>query len=67
MSNTKSTVAVRVIEETPAYWRATFDHPPFNILDDTIFEGLQDLIARMEVAAVSRKIETERRPELEES
>src|SRR5215468_4387758 len=38
---------VRVIEETPAYWRVVFDYPPFNIVDATIFEGLQDLLARM--------------------
>src|SRR5881397_1061550 len=44
---TKSTAPVRVIEETPAYWRVLFDYPPFNIVDATIFEGLQDLLARM--------------------
>src|SRR5258707_12804646 len=41
---------VRVIEETPAYWRALFDYPPFNILDATIFEGLQGLLARMDAS-----------------
>ncbi len=56
MTNTKSTVAVRVIEETPAYWRVIFDHPPFNIVDDTIFEGLQDLIARMGVSPTLRVV-----------
>jgi len=44
---TKSTAPVRVIEEMPAYWRVLFDYPPFNIVDATIFEGLQDLLARM--------------------
>src|ERR1700741_275390 len=44
---TKSTPPVRVIEETPAYWRVLFDYPPFNIVDATIFEGLQDLLAQM--------------------
>src|SRR2546427_3032511 len=44
---TKSTAPVRVIEETPAYWRVLFDYPPFNIADATIFEGLQDLLARI--------------------
>ena len=33
---------VRVIEETSAYWRVVFDYPPFNIVDATIFEGLQE-------------------------
>jgi hypothetical protein len=30
---TESAVHVRVIEETPAYWRVVFDYPPFNIVD----------------------------------
>src|SRR5579872_197939 len=45
---TESPAHVRVIEETPAYWRVVFDYPPFNIVDATIFEGLQDLLARMD-------------------
>src|ERR1700682_6106349 len=48
MSKSESTMPVRVIEETSAYWRVVFDYPPFNILDATIFEGLQDLLARMD-------------------
>jgi enoyl-CoA hydratase/carnithine racemase len=48
MSKSESTMAVRVIEETSAYWRVLFDYPPFNIMDATIFEGLQDLLARMD-------------------
>jgi len=56
MTNAKSTVGMRVIEETPAYWRAIFDYPPFNILDGTIFEGLQDLIARMEASPTLRVV-----------
>jgi enoyl-CoA hydratase/carnithine racemase len=39
---------VRVIEETAAYWRVVFDYPPFNMVDAAIFEGLQDLLARMD-------------------
>src|SRR6202790_507678 len=45
---TESAVPVRVIEETSAYWRVLFDYPPFNIVDATIFEGLQGLLARMD-------------------
>src|SRR5439155_11399781 len=48
MARTKSAEHVRVIEETSAYWRVVFDYPPFNIVDATIFEGLQDLLARMD-------------------
>ena len=39
--------ALRVVEETAAYWRVVFDYPPFNMVDATIFEGLQNLLARM--------------------
>src|SRR5437879_9488061 len=48
MSKSESTMPVRVIEETSAYWRVLFDYPPFNIMDATIFEGLQGLLARMD-------------------
>src|SRR5712671_2895554 len=48
MSKSESSTPVRVIEETSAYWRVLFDYPPFNIMDATIFEGLQDLLGRME-------------------
>src|ERR1700739_4666744 len=48
MAKTNPPAPLRVIEETPAYWRAVFDYPPFNILDATIFEGLQDLLVRMD-------------------
>src|SRR5690349_2323209 len=44
----ESATNVRVIEETPAYWRVLFENPPFNIVDATIFEGLQVLLARIE-------------------
>ncbi len=50
MAKTNPAAPLRVIEETPAYWRAVFDYPPFNILDATIFEALQDLLVRMEAA-----------------
>src|SRR5260370_12548289 len=45
---TESAAPVRLVEETSAYWRVLFDYPPFNIMDATIFEGLQDLLARMD-------------------
>ena len=48
MTKAKSTAPLRTIEETSAYWRVVFDYPPFNILDATIFEDLQDLLARMD-------------------
>jgi enoyl-CoA hydratase/carnithine racemase len=53
---TESAAPVRVIEETPAYWRVLFENPPFNILDDTIFEGLQDLLARMDASPSLRVV-----------
>src|SRR5881628_1364743 len=56
MARTKSASHVRVIEETPAYWRVVFDYPPFNIVDATIFEGLQDLLARMDASPSLRVV-----------
>jgi enoyl-CoA hydratase/carnithine racemase len=53
---TESAAHVRVVEETPAYWRVLFDYPPFNIVDATIFEGLQDLLARMDAASSLRVV-----------
>ena len=47
---TESAAPVRVIEETTAYWRVVFDYPPFNIVDATLFEGLQELLARMDAS-----------------
>jgi enoyl-CoA hydratase/carnithine racemase len=37
------------MEETPAYWRVIFDYPPFNVADVTMFQALQDLLARTDV------------------
>src|ERR1700730_11737874 len=56
MTETKSTAPVRVIEETSAYWRVVFDYPPFNILDANIFEGLQELLARMDASPSLRVV-----------
>jgi enoyl-CoA hydratase/carnithine racemase len=53
---TKSASHVRVIEETPAYWRVVFENPPFNMVDATIFEGLQDLLARMDASPSLRVV-----------
>jgi enoyl-CoA hydratase/carnithine racemase len=47
---TESATALRVVEETPAYWRVVFDYPPFNMVDATVYEGLQDLLARMDAS-----------------
>ncbi len=41
----ESTSPLRVVEETPAYWRVVFDYPPFNVMDGTMFQSLQDLLA----------------------
>jgi len=53
---TESTAPLRIIEETPAYWRVVFDYPPFNVVDATLFQGLQDLLARMDVSPSLRVI-----------
>jgi enoyl-CoA hydratase/carnithine racemase len=41
---------LRVIEESPAYWRIVFDYPPFNIVDATLYQALQGLLARMDAS-----------------
>jgi enoyl-CoA hydratase/carnithine racemase len=53
---TEAAAHVRVVEETPAYWRVVFDYPPFNIVDATIFEGLQDLLVRMDASPSLRVV-----------
>ena len=45
-----STVPLRVIEETAAYWRVVFDYPPFNIVDATLYDSLQNLLAQMDAS-----------------
>jgi enoyl-CoA hydratase/carnithine racemase len=52
----ESAAPLRVIEETPAYWRVVFDYPPFNILDAILFQGLQDLLARMDASPSLRVV-----------
>src|ERR1700731_4022454 len=56
MVTTKSAEHMRVIEETSAYWRVVFDYPPFNIVDATIFQGLQGLLARMDASPSLRVV-----------
>jgi enoyl-CoA hydratase/carnithine racemase len=56
MAKALSAAPIRVIEESPAYWRVVFDYPPFNILDATIFGGLQDLLLRMDAGRSLRVV-----------
>jgi enoyl-CoA hydratase/carnithine racemase len=56
MPDTNAATPVRVVEETPAYWRVVFDYPPFNMVDDTIFQSLQDLLARMDASPTLRVV-----------
>src|SRR5216684_1116985 len=53
---TKSSSHLRIIEETPAYWRAVFDNPPLSIMGARMFEGLQDLLARMDASPSIRVV-----------
>ena len=56
MAKADSAAPVRVIEETPAYWKVVFDYPPFNILDATIFDSLQNLLVRMDASQSLRVV-----------
>src|SRR5258706_9460992 len=51
-----NTPPIRVIEETPRYWRAIFDYPPFNVVDGDVFQALQDLLVRMEMTQTLRVV-----------
>src|SRR5204862_2722407 len=37
-------------------WRVVFNYPPFNIVDASIFEALQDLLARMNASPSLRVV-----------
>jgi enoyl-CoA hydratase/carnithine racemase len=39
---------LRITHQSPAYWRATFDNPPLNLLDPEVGSELRDLINQME-------------------
>jgi len=56
MAKTNPAAPVRIIEETPAYWRVVFEYPPFNIVDATMFDGLQDLLVRMDTGQSLRVV-----------
>ena len=47
---------LRVIEETPTFWRVVFDYPPFNVVDDNMYGGLQILLARLDASPSLRVI-----------
>jgi enoyl-CoA hydratase/carnithine racemase len=53
---TESAAHLRIIEESPAYWRVVFDNPPFNIFGAGMFAALQDLLARMDAAPSLRVV-----------
>src|SRR5258708_32774964 len=47
---------LRVIEESPEYWRIVFDYPPFNIVYATLYQALQGLLARMDASPSLRVV-----------
>src|SRR6202162_1608626 len=52
----ESTSPLRIVEESSAYWRVVFDYPPFNVMDVTMFQSLQDLLARMDASQTLRVV-----------
>src|ERR1700726_4879445 len=56
MANPTETAPMRVVEETPAYWRIVFDYPPFKVVDADVFQALQDLLVRMETTETLRVV-----------
>src|SRR5258706_3163015 len=53
---TESASHLRIIEETPAYWRVVFDNPPLNIMDADMFENLQAVLARIDASPSLRVV-----------
>src|SRR6202158_6163474 len=53
---TESSSRLRIIEETPAYWRVVLYNPPLSIMDADMFEGLQDLLGRMDTSPSLRVV-----------
>ena len=51
-----TTNPLRIHRETPAYWRVVFDYPPFNVLDGTVFQALQDLLGQIEADSALRAV-----------
>src|SRR5246127_42381 len=51
-----STAPLQVIEETAAYWRVVFDYPPFNVVDATLYDSLQNLLAQMDASQSLRVV-----------
>jgi enoyl-CoA hydratase/carnithine racemase len=39
-----------IIEESPAYWRVVFNHPPINLVDAVMYEGLQKLLDKIDAS-----------------
>src|SRR5947208_4669370 len=56
MAKPTETAPMRVVVETPAYWRVVFDYPPFNVVDADVFQALQDLLARMDASPSLRVV-----------
>src|SRR5258708_12221973 len=52
----ESASPLRLVEETPAYGGFFFDSPPFNVMDGTMFQSLQDLLARMDASQTLRVV-----------
>src|SRR6202165_4633296 len=52
----ESASPLRVVEETTAYWRVVFDYPPFNVMDGSMFQSLQDLRGRVDASETLRVV-----------
>ena len=56
MSTPNATAPMRVVEESPAYWRVVFDYPPFNVVDGDVIQALQNLLGRMDTTESLRVV-----------
>src|SRR2546427_2247456 len=44
------------VRKPPRCWRVVLDSPPFNVMDGTMFQSLQDLLARMDASQTLRVV-----------
>src|SRR3979490_763482 len=47
---------LRIVEESPAYWRVVSHNPPCNIMGASTFAALQDLLTRMDATPSLRVV-----------
>src|SRR5258708_29745013 len=45
-----------VDKSIPGYWRVTLDNPPINLIDDSMYDEVYDLVAEMEAESALKVV-----------